>query len=264
MSLVDPEAEVEVEQEATPETPVAAVVESKPDDGVPEKFRGKSLTDVLSSYQSLESELGRARNEIGTQRRLVDELLDLRRGQQVKSQPEASPVTVDELAENPEETITQVATRVAEERAVKSDERLRQLEFTLQANEFEKKHPGFQNTVKSPKFFEWVQKSPTRLSLTHRAAQGDWNSADELMNLHKEYQAIEAPATADKADPAEEAKKVALAKSGGSGANRVVNGGDGKKVWKRTDLAQLYINNQAEYDRQWPEIEKAYKEGRVK
>ncbi len=129
MPLVDPVSPTDdVETQLGNETPDTQVNQSKPDDGVPEKFRGKSIADVVASYQSLESELGRARNEIGTSRRVLDELLNLRRIGEEKSRPEAKPVTAHELAENPEETITNVAQRVADERVRQSDQRLFELE----------------------------------------------------------------------------------------------------------------------------------------
>lgn len=265
MPLVDPASladEVDKQEEpAAPET----VEQSKPEDNVPEKFRGKSLADVVASYQSLESELGRARNEIGTSRRVLDELLNLRRiGEMEKSKPEAKPVTAYELAENPEETITNVASRVADERARVSEQRLLELEAQVRADVFEKKHPGFRDVVQSAKFLEWVGKSPTRLALTQRAAHGDWDSGDELMNLYKEYESVPAR-QAETPDPKKAAKEASLAKSGGSGANRVVNGGDGKKIYKRTELARLYIDKPEEYDRLWEtELKQAYAENRVR
>lgn len=266
MPLVDPASLAdEVDKQDTPETPVT-IDQSKPDENLPEKFRGKSLADVVASYQSLESELGRARNEIGTSRRVLDELLNLRRiGEMEKSKPEAKPVTAYELAENPEETITNVASRVADERARQSEQRLLELESQIRADSFEKKHPGFRDVIQSAKFLEWVGKSPTRVALTQKAAQGDWDSGDELMSLYKEYEAVPARPNADTPDPKKAAKEAALAKSGGSGANKVVNGGDGRKTYKRTELARLYIDRPEEYDRLWEsELKQAYAEGRVR
>lgn len=263
MSLVDPvlvsDEVTTVTATETPET--KATVQETADEGVPEKFRGKSLKEVVETYQNLESELGRARNEIGTNRRLVDELLNLRRSAAEKSEPVTrQPVTPMELAENPEETITTVARRVADERTAGAEERLERLENSLQAQEFEKRHPGYRDLATSAEFAEWVKGSPHRVKLVTKAAQNDWDAADEMLSLYKEHTALRATAP----DPKEAAKAAGLAKSGGSGANKVVQGGDGKKIYKREELARLYIENPTEYDRQYSDIQQAYIEKRVR
>lgn len=264
MPLVDP---VEVSDAVTTVAPTEpqeqASVDNHVDDGLPEKFRGKSAKEIAESYMAVESELGRARNEIGTNRRLVDELLNLRRGTQEKSAPEVKPVTPYDLAENPEETITTVARRVADERSANSEQRLHQLETELAADKFEKRHPGFRNTLSSPEFQSWVQQSALRINLVKKAAEWDWDSGDELMSLYNEYKAVK-PTTPSKSTEA--AKQAGLAKSGGSGANKVVQGGDGKKVYTRGELASMYINNPTEYDRLMDsgELTDAYKTKRVR
>ncbi|SVE46035.1 uncharacterized protein METZ01_LOCUS498889, partial [marine metagenome] len=42
---------------------------------VPDKFQGKSMEDVISSYENLEKELGRKGQEIGELRKLTDGIL---------------------------------------------------------------------------------------------------------------------------------------------------------------------------------------------
>lgn len=246
----------------TPAAPGASTQAS--DDGLPEKFKGKSPKEIAEAYQNLESELGRARNEIGTNRRLVDELLNLRRDTTAKSEPERQPVTPHELAENPEETITTVARRVADERTAGAEQRLEKLEQELAAQEFEKRHPGYRDLARSAEFGEWLKGSPLRVKLVQKAAQNDWDAGDELMSLYKEHQAAKPAPSAGK-DPKEAAREAGLAKSGGSGANKVVQGGDGKKIYSRAELADLYIRNPEEYSRRFDsEFRQAYAEKRVR
>jgi hypothetical protein len=267
MVLVDP---VEVNDEvttvaATTEAPgQSQQVDTQVDDGLPEKFRGKSPTEIADAYRNLETELGRARNEIGTNRRLVDELLNLRRSAEVKSAPEPVRVTPYDLAENPEETITTVAKRVADERSAASEQRLAKIEQDLEAERFEKKRPGFRNTLSSTDFQKWLQESPLRVRLVTKAAEGDWDAGDEVMELYDQYKAAKPAEAPSKTTDA--AKQAGLAKSGGSGANKVVQGGDGKKVYSRAELARMYINNPEEYARlsDSGELGQAYKEKRVR
>lgn len=266
MPLVDPvvvdDTVTTVVVTETQKDPPASPPEA--DDGLPDKFRGKSAAEIAQAYANLESELGRARNEIGTNRRLVDELLNLRREPPAKSEPARQPVTTYDLTENPEETITQVAKRVADERTAGAEERLSRLENDLQAQEFEKRHPGYRDLATKPEFVQWIQGSKTRVKLVSQAAQNDWDAGDELLNLWKEHQALKPSAPSP--DPKEQARQAGLAKSGGSGANKVVSAGDGKKIYSRVELAKLYATNPQEYDRLMDsgELRQAYLEKRVR
>ena len=44
---------------------------------LPNKFQGKSVTEIVSSYENLEKELGRKGQEIGEFRQLTDQILKL-------------------------------------------------------------------------------------------------------------------------------------------------------------------------------------------
>jgi hypothetical protein len=267
MVLVDP---VEVSDEvttvaATPE-PQQTTPAPQPDDGLPEKFKGKTAAEIAKAYLAAESELGRARNELGTSRRVIDELLELRPRPTEKSEPVARPVTPYDLAENPEETITAIARREADQRASQAEQKLQRLEANLNAQQFEKKHPGYVNTLQSAEFQNWVAQKPLRVNLVQKAGQGDWDAGDEVLNLYQEYNAAKAAVAPAQAQATEAAKQAGLAKSGGSGANKVVQGGDGKKIYKRTELAEMYIHRPEEYARlsDSGELGRAYAEKRVR
>ena len=59
----DTEVEDTVEPDETPETLEAETEE--PASTIPDKFAGKSVEDIVKSYQNLEQELGRKSQEIG-------------------------------------------------------------------------------------------------------------------------------------------------------------------------------------------------------
>lgn len=266
MVLVDPVVVSDAVTTVEPTQPQEqAPVDSTIDDGLPEKFKGKSAKEIADSYLAVESELGRARNEIGSSRRVIDELLQLRPRPTEKSTPEVRPVTPYDLAENPEETITHVAKRVADERTAGAEQRLAAIEQSMQVQAFEKKHPGYRDTLSSAQFQQWVQQSPLRVKLVQKAAEWDWDAGDELFALYKESASAQAPAQAP-GKQTEAAKQASLAKSGGSGANKVVAGSDSKKIYRREELAHMYVHKPEEYDRLHSsgELTAAYKEKRVK
>ncbi len=262
--LVDPENEShEVAVAPTAVTP-EVVTEPQLEDTTPEKFRGKSQAELISIYQNLESELGRARNEIGTNRRLVDELLNLRRAPKEESTTERQPVTPYDLAENPEQTITTVAKRVADERSAGAEQRLATIEQSMAMEQFGRKHANYQQTLLSPEFQTWALAAPYRTNLLKKAAEWDLDAGDELLSIYKD-QAPAPKAATTTTDNTEAAKAAGLARSGGSGANKVVGANDGKKIYTRTELSDLYIRNPEEYDRRFEsEFRQAYAEKRVK
>lgn len=170
---------------------------------LPEKFKGKSLDEVASSYSHLESELGRSRNEIGQLRRLTDELLGLRNAgaRATQTTPERKPITADTLLEQPEEAIRTVAAAEAQARTKDLEARIARSETAEAVRAFEAKYPDYQSTMNDPSFVQWIQKSPFRQRMAVAAAQGSFDAADELFGLYKEVSTA-APERSDPTDAA--------------------------------------------------------------
>ena len=72
-NLADTEVENTVEPDETLESLGAETEE--PASTIPDKFSGKSVEDIVKSYQNLEQELGRKSQEIGELRQLSDSFL---------------------------------------------------------------------------------------------------------------------------------------------------------------------------------------------
>lgn len=242
------------------------VEEPKPEDQLPDKYKGKSLTEIVEMHRNAESELGRARNEIGQVRRLADELLGINRAQaprtEVENPPPRKKLTSDRLLDDPEQAVVEVVRSEAEQRERAQAERMARLEAELLLTKFERKHPNFQSTIADPKFAEWVQKSSLRGSLAQRAYQGDYTAADELLTLFNEAQP---PVESKKdPDPADQARKAGLVRPGSSAAAGNTNPNAGKQIWSRAKLMEMRLNNPEEFERLQPEILKAYAEKRVR
>lgn len=260
-----PEKELEPNADFAPEqqSQEAAPAEAE----VPEKFKGKSLTEIVASYQNLESELGRARNEMGQVRRLADELLGIRVAAHasVPAKPvERKKLTPEDLLNNPEDSILSAVTATVEEREKALLERQARLEAEFAMQRFERKHPDYQTTMADQKFTDWVQKSNLRLSLAQAATQGNVAAADELFTLYGEMSMAQ-PAEPEAPSPTAQARKASLTRpGGGSAAGGKPSGGSSQKVWNRAELMKMRIENPDEFDRLQPEILKAYAEKRVK
>jgi len=271
--IVDPdqnETELQAETDAALAGTTAAN-EAKTEE-LPEKYRGKSIQDVIEMHRNAESELGRKNNEIGQVRKLADELIGVRATEQrmrENQQEPPKPLTADQLLENPEDSILRVVKREAVERTEKLEKRTADLESELMVSRFEEKHPGFSDTMQSAEFGQFVQGSNYRRKLALGAAKGDFDAADELFGLYEEAVAStarsEQPAPAAKPNTGVEgARKATLAKSGGSSASGVIPSGDGKKVFSRADLMDMRIRNPDKFDMMQDEILEAYREKRVR
>jgi hypothetical protein len=260
--VVDPE---------TPESELAAVPatnqQTTQQDDLPEKYRGKSIQDIIAMHQNAESELGRKNNEVGVIRKLADELIGVRASErQVNPPPARKPLTTDDILTDPETKILEVVREEARSGAEEREQRLARLEASLQVQAFEKKHPGFNDTMRSPDFGQWIQTgSDYRKRLAMRASQGDFEAADELFGLYKEHASATPPGdTGQQESGTAAARQATTVRSGGSTAAGVIPSSNDKKVWSRTELLDMRINRPDEFDARQPEILAAYAEKRVR
>lgn len=264
--VVDPE---------TPESELAAAQNAQatnqqdtPPSDIPEKYRGKSLMDIIAMHQNAESELGRKNNEVGVIRKLADELIGVRAAERQANRPEPrKPITSDDILTDPENKILEVVREATVADVQAQNDRLARLEASIQIQDFEKKHPGFQTTMQSPEFGQWLQNgSQYRKGLALKASQGSFEAADELFGLYKEHlSAAPSRETKDEGTDATAAARAATTvRSGGSHANGVVPSSNDKKIWSRTELLDMRINRPDEFDARQPEILAAYAEKRVR
>lgn len=290
VSLVDTIAEVpgnltqlEADLKAATTVPLApakdesaAVVQPVVDDSIlPDKLKGKSLAEIADMYRNLESAYGRQSNDLGTQRKLTDRLLDLKREEDLtRNNPQAEPVKVDraKLLEDPTAELDRfIASRDAT-RETESSQRLTRIEGTLAQQQFVGKHPDYAAVASDPGFVSWVQSSQFRLRIAQQAYAGDWGAADELVSEYKDRQkttTVVPPVSGGK-PPVEEATKAGLEAARGaaleSSAAAGENTGKSGKQYRRTDLMELRLRKpDTYYDPAFQdEILKAYSEGRVK
>ena len=261
--LLDPASpEAQPQQGSAPaQTPVP-----NPEDDIPEKLRGKTPAELVKLYRETESELGRARNEIGHVRRLADELLGINRAVAAKpadaNPPQRKPLTTDDLWQDPEKAVVEVVRQEAQSREAATVDRVARLEYDLNLSRFELKHPDYKGTMQDPKFVEWLQRSPLRTGLAQSAVQGNFAAADELLSLYKEMQPAGGPAERH-VDPTEQARNASLTRAGGSTSGHGGQPSD-RQIWSRAKLLDMRINNPEEFDRLSPEINKAYAEKRVR
>lgn len=245
--LVDErETELEETAEVTQET------RPEPVDELPEKYRGKSIAEIVRMHQEAEKVVGRQSQEVGELRRVADEYI--RAQLESKKEPEAE---VDFFVDPEKATRRAIETHpdILEAKRVAQEAKKAAAASKLQA-----KHSDFGQIIQDPKFVEWVQGSPVRMRLLQDADQKfDIDAADELFSNWKERKSI-AKQTVD-AEMGSRKESLRTASTGGSSGSADHNS---KKIYRRADIIKLMQTDPERYASLHDEILQAYAERRVK
>ena len=263
MDEVIEEVEVDVFEDNDKPEPLAVEVAPVEDaaPAIPEKFKGKSLEDVVTSYVNLEKEFGNKSNEVGELRKLTDQIL---LNQASQGQHSAAPEDInddsigfDDFIDDPAQAVNKV---------LRDNPRLRQLEEGMVKREAElsrkallEAHEDADAVVASPEFQTWVMEVPSRQRTLQEAhATHDVASASDLLSTFKMTRKAATDTAIDERNAiAQSDLKKATVETGGAPAKT-------RKMYKRADLIRLKIENPSLYEKRSKEIHAAYAEGRVK
>jgi len=221
---------------------------------LPEKYREKSLEEVVRMHQEAEKLIGKQAQEVGEVRKMADELLKQNLGskqQQVEVEPEV------DFFENPQKAVQNTIDKHPDVLAA------RQAGMEFKRMQIQQKlvqdHPDYTQVVNDSEFQNWVKSSPIRLGLYAKAdGEFDYDSANELLSTFKQLRGIKAKES-EKASDATRTKsmKAAQVDVGGSGESS-------KRVYRRADLIRLKMTDPVRYESLNDEILAAYAEGRVR
>ena len=120
------------------------------------------------------------------------------------------------------------------------------------------KHPDYMEVIKDPAFGEWVKSSTVRVELLQRADNYDFNAADELLTVWSERKEVVNKAKEVNEQDRKQQRRAAT--TGGKGSGEPIS----RKIYKRSDIVQLMINDPERYKANVDEFDRAYREGRVK
>lgn len=249
------------------------------DDTLPEKLRGKSLSEIADMYANLESAYGRMANDLGTQRKLTDQLLALddKRSNDLQQntppeQQEDLRITGTDLLDDPMGTLDKYLERRLASMQTNHEHRLDQIESSMSAERFTAKHGDISAYGQDQQFIGYINASQYRQQLAAKAAQGDYNAADELISEYKSIKdMLASQKTDDTTDTGQEAQDQdanieAARKASFEGSSSGDAGAGNGKTYKRADLIRLKLERPDLY--QDPafqdEIIRAYAEKRVK
>jgi hypothetical protein len=246
--------------EADQET-ITASLESPEEDTleeeIPDKYRGKSLQEVVGMHQEAEKLIGKHSGEVGELRSVVDQyvLKELNKGN-TKREPEPEPV---DFFEDPEKAVKQaIEAHPAVQQATQA---AKTMHHSSAMSQLQQRHPDMKEVLGDTKFAEWVKASKVRTALFKEADQ-NYNAeiADELLTLYKDRAGVAKQAMAQE----QQARKqqVKAASTGSTGQASSATGG--KRIYRRADIIKLMKTDPDRYEALSPEIMQAYAEGRVR
>tara|TARA_R110002153_G_scaffold260815_2_gene420995 strand:- start:415 stop:1203 length:789 start_codon:yes stop_codon:yes gene_type:complete len=258
-TIIDERVEEEIEnQEDVFENQLEEVEE--PQDDVPEKYRGKSATELVRMHQEAESLLGRQSHEVGDLRKVVDDYI----GAQLVAQQN----TPQQQQVNEQEDVDFfVDPQLAVQNAIDNHPKIKEAEhYTRQHKQqatlaqLQQNHPDMQEVLQDPKFADWVKGSKIRTQLFVQADQQyDYDAAKELFDNWKERTNI----VQQTAKVEQQARKQSV-KAASTGNTQASANTSRKKVYRRADIIKLMQTDPERYASLSDEIFQAYQEGRVK
>jgi len=254
-------AEETVEAAEESQESVEDEVTAEPTYDIPEKYAGKSLEDVVQMYENLKAKFDDHTQEVGTYRKMIQELTEARSNQVQEPQQEEETYNFeDNFYDDPQNAINHAIENHPE--ILKAREA--NLKAARSANEAQlaAKHPDYLDIAKSEDFQNWVAKSKVRTNLFFDANEKyDFDAATELLDTWKSISMIDATQKVKKQQ--EKTREKAMKQT----SSETRSSGDslgGKKIYRSSDLQELRMRDPERYASLSDEIYEAYAEGRVK
>ncbi len=243
------EEEVETDMEADTQTPES-------EDDLPEKYRGKTPSEIARMHQEAEKLLGRQSSEVGELRRLVDDFVKAQL--ETKTTQQAEPEEEVDWYSDPDKAV---------QRAIDNHPKLKQAEQMSQQMHkvqalatLKAQHPDYLNILQDTDFQEWVKGSSVRMRLFQQADKNyDMESANELLSTWKERKQYTQQAVNN--DKVDRKRKVQSASTGSSGGSAEPAS---RKIYRRADIIKLMQTDPERYMELADDIAKAYAEKRVR
>jgi hypothetical protein len=245
---------VEEVQETPEQEPVVEEAEVHVEDDIPEKYKGKSVKDIVRMHQEAEKALGKQGSEVGELRRIVDDFVKA----QTVSQQQAPVEEEVDFFSDPNKA---VAKAIEQHPKVKQAEQFADHMKKAEALAILKQtHPDFGEIINDSNFADWIGKSRVRQELFSRADRMyDYEAANELLSTWKERKQV-----MGQTEVVEKMQRKQAVKSASTGATKGSGETASKKTYRRADIIELMRTNPDRYQQLADEIMVAYAEGRVR
>ena len=228
------------------------------EDSIPDKYKGKSIAEIVQMHQEAEKAIGRQGSEVGELRKIVDDFVkaNLDNGNAHNKQETETSVDIWDDPDAYVESKLKNNPDLKEVREIKEELRRQSV-----LNKLNTEYPDWQDTVNNDSnFADWIRKSESRIAKFQRASnEYSWEDADDLLSTWGEIKKAmgNAKETA-KAEVKEQRKAASTGSASGSGESK------SRKIYRRADIINLMQKDPARYQQLSDEIMKAYQEGRVR
>lgn len=236
-------------------------VEAQPsieEDEIPDKYRGKSVKDIVRMHQEAEKLLGRQSQEVGELRRTFDEYIKTQLAKEEQAHASTTDTAPVDFFEDPQKA---VEAAIANHPKIREAETVaQQLKMQEAMAKLKQSHPDFEQVVVSDDFLSWVEKSKFRTDLLRKADRNyDYEAADELLSSWKERQGV-----VDQAAKTEQQSRKESVKKASTGNTKGSAEAPSRKVYRRADIIKLMQTDPDRYMALAEEIRQAYAEKRVR
>lgn len=269
IEVQDEQGSLEAFNQPTEEPTAAPAATTEPEGqpaeaaAIPDKYKGKSLEEIVKMHQEAEKLIGRQAQEVGEVRKLADDLIKQQLNTQKQdTQPSEEDNEIDYFAD-PKQAVNQ---------AVENNPIVRQLkeQAEQQAREqvvatLQQKYPNYLEIVQTEDFANWIKASKVRINLLAEAERFNLDAAEELLSTYTELKGVKAQQVQKTDNALVENDKTTRSQALRSAA--VQKGGTGevsKPIYKRVDLIRLRMTDPSRYNDMHDDIMQAYAEGRVR
>jgi hypothetical protein len=233
-------------------------VTQQAEDDIPDKYRGKSVQDIVRMHQEAEKLLGKQSSEVGELRKVVDSYIQTQLSQQQYAPQQPEQDDDYDFFTDPDKAVSKAIEN--HPKIKEAEQYTQQYKKATALNQLQAKHPDMQQILQDNRFAEWIQGSKIRTQLFVQADQQyDYEAADELFTLWKDRQA-----TVKQTAQAEKAGRKEAVKAANTGNARGNPDSQSRKIYRRADIIKLMKTDPDRYQSLSDEIMKAYQEGRVK
>jgi len=213
---------------------------------LPAHHKKMTKAQLSEAMLNIEREKSRLGNELGDLRKTVDEFIN--------KPVERKPIDAETLLDSPDETLNSA---ISENDKIKQlEDRLNKYEQSSTVSKFYQTHPDADELANSAEFQQYLQLQPIAGKAAAVAAQNqDYEMLGDVMDSFK---ALKGKAIKDESSQKREKDLNDAQMESGSA------GGSSKKVYKRSDLVRMRIQQPDQYAENEAEYLRAYAEGRVK
>ena len=237
------------------DAPVEVQVEQPVEDDLPEKYRNKSVKDIIAMHQEAERFIGKQGGEVGDLRKVVDDFIKTQTANNLKTQEVETNSDEDFFIEPKSAVNKAIENHPAIKEAQQASLAMKQAAIQ---DKLSKDFPNYVEVVTNPAFAEWIKASKVRTELYNRAdGNFDYDAAQELLSTWNERQSVNTKVT--ETAKLDRDMQLKAADVGNGNAQESVS----KKKYRRSDIIKLMQTDPETYEARSQEIMQAYREGRV-